>query len=51
MRTLPFLYYVFESKYGEVIFNLPKKDMLEYKTPKFWKDETEEQSKFKFIEG
>jgi hypothetical protein len=36
MRTLPFFYYVFESKYGELNLNLSNNSLFEYKPPVHW---------------
>jgi hypothetical protein len=51
MRTLPFTYYVFESKYGELSLELSKSKLYEYKSPSLWTDWTDEPKKFQFEEG
>jgi hypothetical protein len=51
MRTLPFYYYVFESKYGEISIELLDHDYLEYKPAEHIDAWEFDQTKHKFIEG
>jgi hypothetical protein len=51
MKILPFFYYVFESKYGELSIELLKEDSLEYKAPKDWGEWEEDESNLLIVEG